>query len=80
MKGWQRKNIREFAKERVEAMSEGFEFFEHTPYHFKVTAPFSEISIDVFPSTRKMMQTGAAYTERYDNLVEGLRSIFAVGV
>lgn len=82
MKAWQIKNMEVWhEKNKMLLAAEGFTVIELSPYHFRVTSPVHEISVEVWPSKRKIMQTGASQTEQYgDDILNAVIEIFEKGV
>ena len=82
MKAWQIKNMEVWhEKDKMILAAEGFNVAELSPYHFRITSPVHTISVEVWPSKRKMMQTGASQTEYYsDDILNAVADIFEKGV
>lgn len=73
MKQWNRNNMRDWVKERVQLEEEGYEIEELTPYHFRARVDWSTVAVDIWPSTRKMSPVGTTDVRWYGSrLVEML--------
>lgn len=78
MKAWQKQNMKTWhEQDRAALEAEGYDIRELTPFHYRVTAGFAEdVVVDVWPTSRKMMQLGAEYAEKYDDIVNSIAEIF----
>ena len=77
MKSWQRNNLLEWPQKVATLEAEGYEVQELSEYHFRITCDWSEAVVDIWPSTGRFMQTGAASTDELGgDIINSLSSIF----
>jgi len=69
-------NKAEAEKELEELDAYGYEVHKFLDYHWRVRHTDTDFEVDVWPTTKKVMDRETWKTEKYENLLEAIQRLF----